>query len=171
MNILDIATNSVTAKATLIQISVEVDYENSLLTLEITDNGCGMDVNGLGCAVDPFHSSKNGHIVGLGLPLLKQRAELTGGFFRIESQKGKGTVVTALFNSASVDFVPLGDIASTLVALATANEGIDFVYTEKRGENRFVFDTRTLKEGSSSFAVNVSTARLIFEYIKKNSIL
>ena len=42
LNILDIAQNSISADASLIQIYVETDSDPDLLTVTITDNGKGM---------------------------------------------------------------------------------------------------------------------------------
>ena len=42
LNILDVAENSVKAKATLIKLTVCADFKENLLTVVIEDNGCGM---------------------------------------------------------------------------------------------------------------------------------
>ena len=42
LNVLDIAQNSVKARASLIGITVEADTAKDLLTIIIEDNGCGM---------------------------------------------------------------------------------------------------------------------------------
>ena len=44
-HILDITENSIRAGAKLIEISVDEDSENNLLTIEIKDDGHGMDQN------------------------------------------------------------------------------------------------------------------------------
>ncbi len=43
LHILDIAENSVAAKADRIEIQIAIDKKNDLLSLEIIDNGTGMD--------------------------------------------------------------------------------------------------------------------------------
>ena len=43
LNILDVAENSVSAGASLIEITVELDRRGDRLTIAIGDNGCGMD--------------------------------------------------------------------------------------------------------------------------------
>ena len=43
LNILDIAQNSISAGASLITIDVSESREEHLLTLTVSDNGCGMD--------------------------------------------------------------------------------------------------------------------------------
>ena len=42
LHILDIAKNSVKAKATLVEIIIEENTEENFLAVEITDNGTGM---------------------------------------------------------------------------------------------------------------------------------
>ena len=42
LHILDIAKNSVKAKASVIEIVILEDEEKNLLTIKIIDNGCGM---------------------------------------------------------------------------------------------------------------------------------
>ena len=43
LNILDIAQNSISAGASLITIEVSEDTKEHLLSLTVSDNGCGMD--------------------------------------------------------------------------------------------------------------------------------
>ena len=42
LHILDIAKNSVKANASLIEIVIDENISENLLTIEINDNGCGM---------------------------------------------------------------------------------------------------------------------------------
>ena len=45
MNILDIAYNSIRAKATFIQILILDSSKQNVIEIKIIDNGCGMDQN------------------------------------------------------------------------------------------------------------------------------
>ena len=72
LNILDIAQNSIKAKATLVEILVTENSEK--LTFEITDNGCGMTEEFLKNVTDPFTTTRKTRKVGLGLPFLKMEA-------------------------------------------------------------------------------------------------
>ena len=69
LNILDIAENSVKAGATLITVSLT--QAGNVLTIEITDDGCGMDAETVRRVTDPFYTTRTTRRVGLGLPLLK----------------------------------------------------------------------------------------------------
>ena len=100
LNILDIAENSVRAGASLIEITVSVQSQEDTLTVVITDNGCGMTQEEKEMVQDPFYTTRTTRKVGLGVPFFKQAAESTGGSFRIDSEKGKGTAVTAVFGQS-----------------------------------------------------------------------
>ena len=69
LNILDIAKNSVTAGATLVEITV--DEQPGRLTIGVSDNGCGMDADFLARVMDPFTTTRTTRKVGLGIPLLR----------------------------------------------------------------------------------------------------
>ena len=79
LNILDVAENSVRAKAALIEITVSVNTKEDTLTVVIKDDGCGMTADQVKRAQDPFFTTRTTRIVGLGLPFFKQAAESTGG--------------------------------------------------------------------------------------------
>ncbi|MCQ2480437.1 MAG: ATP-binding protein [Clostridia bacterium] len=146
LNILDVAQNSISAGAKLVEINVsESTCENTML-IEIKDDGCGMNEETLMSVQDPFFTTRTTRKVGMGIPLFKMAAEMTGGSFGIESAVGKGTIVKALFKTDNVDFTPLGDIDSTIVTLVTMNTHIDFAYTLKVDESQFTLSTLQLKE-------------------------
>ena len=117
LNVLDIAQNSISAGAKLIEIDIREDTAKRLLTIRIADDGCGMTREKLKSVIDPFYTTRTTRKVGMGVPLFRMAAEMTGGSFEIDSEPGKGTVVTALFHTDHVDFVPLGDICSTVTML------------------------------------------------------
>lgn len=146
LNILDVAQNSISAGAKLVEIKVSESSERNTLLIEINDDGCGMDEETLRNVQDPFFTTRTTRKVGMGIPLFKMAAEMTGGEFSIDSAVGKGTRVSALFRTDHVDFTPLGDIDSTVVTLVTMNTQIDFAYTLKVDGNEFTLSTRQLKE-------------------------
>lgn len=146
LNILDIAQNSISANASLITIEVaENTIENTLL-IGIYDNGKGMSEEQVKSVIDPFFTTRTTRKVGMGIPLFKMAAEQTGGSLEIKSELGVGTEVRALFKTDSVDFTPLGDVASTIQMLITMNTDRDFVYKLKVNEKEFICDTREIKE-------------------------
>ena len=146
LHVLDIAENSIRASATLIEIVVTEDEEEDVLTLEIKDNGKGMDPESLRRAGDPFFSTKSSHRVGLGLPLLAQAAREAEGQFNVSSTPRTGTEVEAEFRYSHPDRKPLGDLAATLETLVIGNPDVDFVYEHRKGTDQTRFDTREIRQ-------------------------
>ena len=144
LSVLDIAQNSVAAGATLIRIFVEED--GPLLALPVAGAGRGMATAQAEAVTDPFFTTRKTRKVGLGVPLLKMQAELTGGGLGIESKPGGGTTLRATFHTDSIDMLPLGDMAETVWALIHCNPALDFVYTRRRGERAYTLDTREARE-------------------------
>ena len=170
LNVLDIAQNSVSAGASLIEI--EADLNNALheLTLSVADNGCGMTAEQVAAVRDPFFTTRTTRKVGMGVPLFKMAAEMTGGSLSIESEVGAGTTVRAFFRTDHVDFTPLGDMADTVVMLITMNLHIDFVYRVTVDGETFTLDTRELKGILGDVPLNdPGIARWIKDYINENT--
>ena len=150
LNVLDITKNSVKAGATLIHISLV--EEGTLLTLTITDNGCGMKPEVVETVMNPFYTTRTTRKVGMGIPLLMLAAEQTGGTVTIESRHEEdhpddhGTVVTATFRTDHIDFTPIGDMVSTMETLIMGSPEIDFIYVHDRNGDAVELDTRQLRE-------------------------
>ena len=150
LNILDIAENSVRAKATLTEIGIT--EEGALLTLKIKDDGCGMTEETLKTVTDPFYTTRTTRKVGMGIPLLKLEAELTGGGLEITSKhiseypEEHGTVVTATFYKNHIDCTPLGDVVASITTLIQGHPDTDFLFTHKTEKREVALDTRELRE-------------------------
>ena len=146
MHILDIAQNSISADATLIRIEIDENAAEDSFRVTIADNGKGMPAELASRVTDPYVTTRTTRKVGLGLPLLRQNAERTGGSLSIESEEGKGTTVSALFSLGNFDRPPLGDIAGTIVLLAAANLKIQFIYKHRTEQGEYIFDTSEVNE-------------------------
>lgn len=170
LNILDIAENSVRAGASLIEITVSVQPGEDTLTVVIKDDGCGMTPEETEKVQDPFYTTRTTRKVGLGVPFFKLAAESTGGSFRIVSEKGEGTVVTAVFTLSHIDRMPLGDISASVYTLVVFNQKIDFRYKYSFGEKSFVLDTRRMREmlGEEISFSEPEVAAFIKEYLEEN---
>jgi signal transduction histidine kinase len=142
LHILDIAENSISASAKRIEIRISEDRANDLLTVEIKDDGKGMDEQTLQKALDPFFTTRTTRRVGLGLSLLAQAARESDGRIQISSQPGKGTMVKAVFRFSHPDCKPMGDIHETIRSLVAGHPGIDFLYEHKKNGSIYRFDTR-----------------------------
>ena len=146
LNILDIVQNSVSARASLIEITVNISNAEDSLSVIIKDNGCGMTESELLKAVDPFYTTGKFKSVGLGVPFFKMAAQLSGGRFEINSKKGKGTEVIAVFVLSSIDRMPLGNMTETIMSVVKANRNTDIVYSYTVDSKGFVFDTRQIRK-------------------------
>lgn len=170
LNILDIAQNSISAGASLITIEVNENTVEHNLLIGIYDNGCGMSEEQVKSVIDPFFTTRTTRKVGMGIPLFKMAAEQTGGSLEIKSELGAGTEIRANFKTDSVDFTPLGDVASTIQMLITMNTDRDFVYNLKVNENEFVCDTRELKAILGDVPLDTyEVSQWILEFIKENT--
>jgi signal transduction histidine kinase len=80
-------------------ISLAADGDKKQAVIRIIDNGTGIDANDLPRVFDRFDRVAEAGVrgeaaLGLGLPLTRQFIEAHGGAVEIESEKGKGTIVT-----------------------------------------------------------------------------
>lgn len=146
LNILDIAQNSISAEASLVQITVDTDTVGHRLRVIIEDDGKGMSEEAVAAVTDPFYTTRTTRSVGLGIPFLKQEAECTGGLFSICSEPGRGTTVTAVFCTDHIDCMPLGDVNATILSLVTMHAQPDFLYTRMVDGRSFTLDTREMRE-------------------------
>ena len=144
LNILDVAKNSVTAGATKIEILVEETPER--ITITITDNGCGMTPEFVKRVTDPFTTTRTTRKVGMGLPLMKMEAQMSGGDLSIESQVGKGTTVKSWFDPRNIDMPPLGDITSSVTTLIQGSPDIDFIFTHRTPAGEYTLDTGEIRQ-------------------------
>jgi K+-sensing histidine kinase KdpD len=154
LHILDVANNSVSAKATLVEVVIDEQPVENTFTLIIKDNGKGMSAEIVEKVTDPFYTTRTTRKVGMGIPLLKQNAEQTGGWLTIESEEGKGTTLKTVFQHDNIDRPPLGDIAGVMTILITGNPKIDFLYTHKIQNKTITFDTREIKEALEGVSIN-----------------
>ena len=132
LNVLDIAENSVRAKAN--NVWILLDETEADLKICIRDDGCGMSEEFLSRVTDPFSTTRTTRKVGLGIPFFKMEAEQTGGWFRIESSQdpeNHGTTTTAFFCKKSIDYIPLGDLVETICTLVMGAPAIDFIFEHR----------------------------------------
>ena len=168
LHILDIAKNSVKAKADCIKITVDEEEEKNLLTIEIEDNGCGMSEEFLKTVKDPFSTTRTTRKVGMGISLFEAAANQCGGRLDIFSEKGKGTKVCVYFEYNHIDRAPLGDMAGTIVTLISGSPEINFIYTHTKNGQTFKMDTAELKAILGDVPLDTPEVLLwIGDYIKE----
>ena len=160
LNILDLAQNSISAKATLVEIVVDENFAADTLTVTIKDNGKGMSGQQLESVTDPFYTTRTTRKVGLGVPFFKMAAEMSGGSFEIKSEEGAGTCVRGVFGLTNIDRMPLGDVNGTVATLIYCNPELDFVYTREKGGKNFTLDTRELRKVLGGVPLNTNEVTL-----------
>jgi hypothetical protein len=154
LHILDVAENSVAAGASTVQIKVSEDLKTDLLTIEIVDDGAGMDGDMLQRVLDPFVTTRTTRRVGLGLPLFAQAARTAEGDLTIDSRPGEGTRVRATFRHGHIDRQPLGDLRATILSLVIGYPGVDVLFCHCRDGESFQFDTRQVKASLGDARIN-----------------
>jgi len=165
LHLLDIAENSVKARAKLVSITIEESKKKDLLSITISDDGEGMNEETKAKALDPFFSTKKERRIGLGLSLLKEAALTANGHFFLESEPNKGTKVMATFQASHIDTKPLGDIPQTLITLIIGSPGLDLFYKHITDETEYVLDTKEIKSQLNGIPINSPE---VLNIIKKN---
>lgn len=146
MHILDLVQNSLEAGATKVTLEIIEDETADTFLIRVSDNGRGMDEDTRRHVLDPFVTTRKTRRVGLGLPLIDMSTQRTGGYLKIDSAPGQGTVVEAVYRYSHLDRPPLGNIAQTVKTIVVANPDIDFSYHHNVGTRKFSVATRELTE-------------------------
>ena len=157
LHILDIAENSIRADAKQIEIILTKDAERDVLRVDVNDDGKGMDPETAARVRDPFFTTK-GKKTGLGIPLLAQAAEMTGGGLSLDTAPGRGTRVSVTFMWSHVDRPAIGSMADTLLTLIAGHPDVDLVYEERDNGQVIRFDTREIKEDLEGIPITAPQA-------------
>ena len=172
LHILDIARNSIEAGSDMISIIIVEDLELDLLTIEIEDNGKGIDKELIDKVTDPFFTTRKTRSVGLGLALAKESAIHCDGNFKIESEQGKGTKVIFSYRYSHIDRAPLGDMGQTIMTLISLDGDIEILYSHMYNNAQFNFDTRNVKKVLNG--VNINEPRVLIwikDYINESILM
>ena len=169
MNVLDVAENSMRAQAKNVTIKVIEDSAADKLSILIEDDGCGMSEEQVAQVTDPFFTTRTTRKVGLGVPLFKMAAEMSGGDFSITSKPGVGTKTCASFGLTNIDRMPLGDMASTMQLLICSHEDVNVMYTHIVDGREFFVSTDQLKEVLDGVSLETPEIRIFLgEYLREN---
>ncbi|EHL66756.1 ATP-binding protein [Cloacibacillus evryensis] len=145
-HVLDISENSTMAGADEVEITINEDEREDLLLFSVKDNGRGMSPEFVAKVTDPFTTTRTTRRVGMGLPFLRQSAELCGGALVIDSAVGVGTTITATFRYGSVDRPPLGDMPATVMTLVMGSPNVHWKYRHIINGREFLLDTDEIIE-------------------------
>jgi len=164
LHILDIAENSINANAGNIIIEIIESTKDDLLNIRITDDGKGMTEETIKKITDPFVTTRTTRKVGLGIPLLKFAAEMTGGGLEITSKEGEGTEVNIKFKLSHIDRQPLGNMIDTVLAIFANESKINLKYRHKKNNQEFEFESDKIKEMSEKLDIPDG---MLIPFIKK----
>ena len=145
LHVLDLAQNSITAGATLVTVSIVID-DNGWLTFTLADDGKGMSPELLQRVTSPFATTRTTRKVGLGIPMMMDNAQRTGGDLHLDSEVGVGTTLIVTMDTRNIDCLPLGDIAGTMLSLMLTNPlAPEFRFEGKTPLGECAFDTREVR--------------------------
>ena len=170
----ELVENSIDAGATKITVEIK---KGGISFMRVCDNGKGMSEDFVKNVCDPFVTTRTTRKVGMGIPLLKLEAELTGGSLEIESKhvsvcgENHGTKVTAVFFKNHIDCTPLGDVVSTITTLIQGHPDTDFTFLHKTEEREVSLDTRELRQVLDGVPLDTyEVIKWINEYLKEQYI-
>lgn len=159
-HLLDITQNSVSVGSKKIEINFSESFDE--IKFEVIDDGCGMNPDQMSKIFDPFYTTK-GKKFGLGLPLFKEYAEMTGGCVLVNSREGDGTTVKGLFKK-TIDCQPVGDIASVFATLVISSRNIMWKITRCKHDDCYEFSSADIRGLDFTNPRNI---KMLFEYFKR----
>lgn len=169
LHVYDLTENSITAGATLIEVTIRCSVKDNVYDFTIKDNGKGMSKEFLAKVTDPWTTTRKTRKVGIGLPLIKMNTEAAGGGMTIESEPGKGTVLNFRFQNDHLDRPPMGDLPGTIVMLCAQYQDIHFIFKYITDTGEYTFDTDEIKEALDGMSMQeVSIMKYLKEMIKEN---
>jgi len=128
----DIAQNAIESSASLVEVAI---IENDqAVAFSVKDNGKGMSEEVRQKVTDPFYTDGIKHkkrTVGLGIPFLIQAVEAVEGEFTLDSQEGKGTLVTFKFPLHHIDCPPVGNIPLTILSMLSFSGAYEMVVSRQ----------------------------------------
>lgn len=145
LHILDIVQNSIRARAKSVRIIIQTD-PGGWMKLVVEDDGTGMNAELLARIRDPFFTTRTTRRVGLGIPLLAQKAEQAGGYLTIGSEPAMGTHLEAGFRINHPDCPPLGDIPGVAFLLIAANRELHMVFILRSLNGEWTWDSALIAD-------------------------
>ncbi|MFW5894056.1 MAG: ATP-binding protein [bacterium] len=118
LHLFDVLENS--AKAGASEVRLDFAAIGSTLHIELEDDGPGFPPHLLTNPADPYATTRTERPVGLGLALLRQAAEETGGAFQAANGKNGGAHLQISVVMSHWDARPLGDPVGLILETAMA---------------------------------------------------
>lgn len=87
-------------------VKVILSQNQEYTTIKVSDNGCGIETENLDKVLDKFFQEDyNKAGSGLGLAISNEIVKLHGGYMKLESKKGVGTIITILIKNKLLDVI------------------------------------------------------------------
>ena len=160
----DIVRNSLEACAT--EIELTVNETDDSITVMIKDNGKGIEKPA--DALSILYTSRKTRRVGMGLPIFRAKAEMTGGVFGITSNTGAdhGTVVSAVFMKNGKGSIPIGRMPETVVSIVSGLGDSDLRFAHTLHEKVVTLDTHDIRDILGGTPLSMPTVlKWIGEYL------
>jgi hypothetical protein len=166
LHIMDLIENSLHARASVVDIFMEIDRNRDWMHVRVEDDGEGMPASPEN-VLNPFYTTSGMKKVGLGLSLFEAAAESAGGHLTLsQSDELGGMSVQASMKLSHIDRPPLGDLATTISTMVLANPSVDFRLKLKSGDRSFGFElSRFAGECGLHAASNVDLASSVYEFL------
>lgn len=140
------------------------------MIIYIADNGSGMTQEQVQALSDPFYTTRTTRRVGLGIPLLQQRAEECNGALLVESKIGEGTSITVNFQLSHIDLPVMGDIAGVISGISSSNPPIQFIFDFQSDDIDFHFDTEEILEALDGIPINTPEVEIFMKEMIEGNI-
>ncbi len=146
LHLLDLVQNASEAGARHVEVTITEAPSDDRLTIEVCDDGRGMDAVTAARVTDPFFTTRTTRHVGLGLPLAAAGAEQAGGGIAIQSAPGQGTCITLTYQWRHWDRPPVGDLPATLMAILLGNADLALRYVHRVEQQAFILESQVLRQ-------------------------
>ena len=146
LHLLDLAENSIKAGAGRVKISLKESARKNRLILRIIDDGCGMSPEKLKNVTSPFFTTRTERTIGLGISLMNQTCQETGGWLRFKSREGVGTALEAVMGLNHIDRLPLGELEKTIITLLVGNQEIKLGFRFAVDDKSFAFSSEEIRD-------------------------
>lgn len=169
MHILELLQNSIEHQAKIIKLEIIINPKHNTILINLFDNGAGISKDKLALVTKPFVTSRKTRNVGLGLAFMQGLCDLTEGILNIKSEIDKFTKISIKLPLNHLDLPPLGDLGQMMMFAIQANDQIDYLFTYQYNEQKFILDTKKIKEEIAPLSICDNAILLwVKQYINEN---
>ncbi|MBP2664411.1 MAG: putative system histidine kinase [Firmicutes bacterium] len=146
LHILDLVQNSIEAGATAVKLEIIETIVKDSMVIRVYDNGRGMNKKMRQLVIDPFITTRTTRRIGLGLPLMDMSTKRCGGYLKIDSTPGQGTVIEAMYQHSHFDRPPMGNLVETIKSILVGNPVLEFSYKHTVDDKSISISSREIAD-------------------------